>query len=55
MIAHLIDWSLKNRLFVLVGAALLLLWGAYETQRMPIDVLPDLTEEKIGRKNRKKK
>lgn len=43
MIAHLIDWSLKNRLFVLVGAALLLLWGAYETQRMPIDVLPDLT------------
>ncbi len=43
MIAHLIAWSLKNRLFVLVGAALLLLWGAYETQRMPIDVLPDLT------------
>lgn len=43
MIAPLIDWSLKNRLFVLVGATLLLFWGAYETQRMPIDVLPDLT------------
>jgi len=43
MIAHTIAWSLKNRLFVLVGAALLLLWGLYETQRMPIDVLPDLT------------
>ncbi|NOQ36863.1 MAG: CusA/CzcA family heavy metal efflux RND transporter [Methylococcaceae bacterium] len=43
MIAHLIDWSLKNRLFVLVGAGLLLLWGVYETQRMPVDVLPDLT------------
>ncbi|WP_305906812.1 efflux RND transporter permease subunit [Methylomarinum sp. Ch1-1] len=43
MIAQLIDWSLKNRLFVLVGATLLLFWGAYETQRMPIDVLPDLT------------
>ena len=43
MIAHLIEWSLKNRLFVLVGAALLLIWGAYETLHMPIDVLTDLT------------
>lgn len=43
MIASTIAWSLKNRLFVLVGSALLLLWGVYETQRMPVDVLPDLT------------
>lgn len=43
MIAHIIAWSLKNRLFVLVGSALLLLWGVYETQRMAVDVLPDLT------------
>ncbi len=43
MIAGLLDWSLNNRLFVLAGAALLLLWGGYETLRMPVDVLPDLT------------
>lgn len=43
MIAQAIAWSLKNRLFVLVGSALLLLWGVYETQRMAVDVLPDLT------------
>jgi CzcA family heavy metal efflux pump len=43
MIASTIDWSLKNRLFVIVGALLLLLWGAYETTRMPVDVFPDLT------------
>ncbi len=43
MIADIIQWSLKDRLFVVVGALLLLLWGGYETLRMPIDVFPDLT------------
>ena len=43
MIAPTIHWSLKNRLFVVVGALLLLLWGGYETARMPVDVFPDLT------------
>lgn len=43
MIAPTIRWSLKNRLFVIIGAVLLLLWGSYETTRMPVDVFPDLT------------
>ncbi len=43
MIAPIVHWSLKNRLFVIVGALLLLLWGSYETTRMPVDVFPDLT------------
>ena len=43
MIANIIRWSLKNRLFVLVGSLLLLMWGGYETLRMPVDVFPDLT------------
>lgn len=43
MIAPTIHWSLKNRLFVIVAALLLLLWGGYETTRMPVDVFPDLT------------
>ncbi len=43
MIAPTIRWSLRNRLFVVVGALLLLLWGGYETSRMPVDVFPDLT------------
>ncbi|MEW8042477.1 MAG: efflux RND transporter permease subunit [Candidatus Thiodiazotropha endolucinida] len=43
MIAPTIHWSLRNRLFVIAGALLLLIWGAYETIRMPIDVFPDLT------------
>lgn len=47
MIAKLIAWSLRNRVFVLFGALLLLLWGAIETRRMPVDVFPDLTAPSV--------
>lgn len=47
MIEHLIQWSLRNRLFVLVGALLLMLWGGYQTTRMPVDVFPDLTAPSV--------
>ena len=43
MIEKTIDWSLRSRLLVFVTALLLLLWGGYETLRMPVDVFPDLT------------
>ena len=43
MINGLIGWSLRNRLSVLGAAVALLVWGAYETTRVPVDVLPDLT------------
>ena len=47
MIAALIRWSLLNRLFVLVTAGLLLLWGGWQTTRMPVDVFPDLTAPSV--------
>src|SRR5512134_3426458 len=43
MVDGVIQWSVRNRLFVLLGAGLLLFWGAYEALRMPVDVFPDLT------------
>ena len=43
MVDSIIQWSLRNRLFVLAAAATLLFWGTYETVRMPVDVFPDLT------------
>ncbi len=43
MIARLIEWSLQNRVVVVVVAALLLAWGALQSARMPVDVFPDLT------------
>ncbi|MGH7787630.1 MAG: efflux RND transporter permease subunit, partial [Candidatus Binatia bacterium] len=43
MVDGIIRWSLGNRLVVLLGAAVLLVWGTYEALRMPVDVFPDLT------------
>lgn len=43
MIDAVIRWSLQNRLFVLLGAGLLLATGAYTALHMPVDVFPDLT------------
>jgi len=43
MISSIIDWSLKNRLFVLLAGLILLAWGGWQTARMPVDVFPDLT------------
>jgi CzcA family heavy metal efflux pump len=43
MLAAVIRWSLANRWVVLAAAALLLVWGAIEARRMPVDVFPDLT------------
>ncbi|MCP4603591.1 MAG: efflux RND transporter permease subunit [Proteobacteria bacterium] len=43
MFDGIIRWSLQNRLFVILGAGILLAWGALETIRMPVDVFPDLT------------
>src|SRR5262245_39925504 len=43
MIDGIILWSLRNRLLVLVGGAVLLVWGTYVASTMPIDVFPDLT------------
>ena len=39
----LIRWSLKNRLFVVVAAVALSIYGAFTAARMPVDVFPDLT------------
>ena len=43
MIGTLIDWSLRNRLFVLAAAVLLLGYGSHRAVQMPVDVFPDLT------------
>jgi len=43
MIGKLIDWSLRNRLFILAAAGLLLGYGTQRALEMPVDVFPDLT------------
>ena len=42
-INSIIKYSLNKKLFVLIGAVLLIVAGTYSSQRMDIDVFPDLT------------
>ena len=43
MIGHIIAWSLRNKLFVVLAGVLLLIWGGWQASRTPVDVFPDLT------------
>ena len=43
MIDKLIRWSLAHRSIVIALAAAFLVWGAWTTSHIPLDVLPDLT------------
>ncbi|GHU67850.1 multidrug transporter AcrB [Bacteroidia bacterium] len=42
MIDKIIKFSLNNKLFILLAAVLLIVFGIYTTNRMDIDVFPDL-------------
>ena len=44
MFNTIVRLALQNRLFVLLGAALLLGLGVYTASRTPVDVLPDLNK-----------
>ncbi len=43
----LVTASLRNRIFVLVTAAILVVYGAFTLQRLPVDVFPDLNKPVI--------
>jgi CzcA family heavy metal efflux pump len=43
MIDALIQWSLRNRLVVVLLSAAFLIWGGLIVRSIPVDVLPDLT------------
>lgn len=43
MLNKVIQWSIKNRLIVIVVAAVLLIYGGIVAVRAPVDVFPDLT------------
>ena len=43
MLNKIIKFSLQNKLFILLAAALLMIVGLRSTRQMDIDVFPDLT------------
>ncbi|MDP3583970.1 MAG: efflux RND transporter permease subunit [Thiobacillus sp.] len=47
MIGHIIAWSLRNKLFVVIAGVLLLAWGGWQAAQTPVDVFPDLTAPSV--------
>ena len=47
MITYLIRWSIRNRLLILLIAALLGFWGIWSVKTMPVDAIPDLSDVQV--------
>ena len=47
MFTFLVTQSLRNRLLVLAVAAIMVLYGAFTLQRLPVDVFPDLNRPTV--------
>ena len=47
MFAHIIDWSVRNRLLVILGTLFILGAGTFSLTRTPIDAIPDLSDVQV--------
>lgn len=47
MIDKIIEAGVKNRLAVLIGVAVLIVWGSYSLSKLPIDAVPDITNNQV--------
>ena len=47
MLNRLIEFSLRNRIFVLAAAVLLLIYGGFTLSKLPVDVFPDLNRPTV--------
>src|ERR1039458_8578656 len=47
LIKRVIDWSLRNRLFVLIFSLMLALAGIYALRDMTLDAIPDLSDAQV--------
>jgi Cu/Ag efflux pump CusA len=48
MLNHIIAFSLKNRILVMLAAVGLIVYGTYQLRQMPVDVFPDLNRPTVS-------
>lgn len=47
MIEKIISWSIHNRFFVWLGIVFIVIGGIYSIMEMPVDAIPDLSENQV--------
>lgn len=47
MLNKIISFSINNKLIVSLFVLFLIVWGVYETTRLPIDAVPDITDNQV--------
>ena len=47
MITNVINWSIANRMLVLLLTAILIIFGAYSLRTTPVDAIPDLSDVQV--------
>lgn len=47
MIEKIITWSINNRFFVWLGIVMIAIGGIYSIKNMPVDAIPDLSENQV--------
>jgi len=47
MIQKIAAFSVHNKLIVALGTLALLVWGIFELQRLPVDAVPDITDDQV--------
>lgn len=47
MLNKIITYSIKNKLIIGLFVVALVGWGGYEVTKLPIDALPDITDNQV--------
>ncbi|WP_008583260.1 efflux RND transporter permease subunit [Niabella soli] len=47
MLNRIIFFSIKNKLIISAGTLMLIVWGVWSASRLPIDALPDITNNQV--------
>lgn len=47
MLNAIIEFSIKNKLIIALGTIALIVFGVYETTKLPIDAVPDITNNQV--------